>query len=113
MIISRARYFPSCPSRLVKRFNLMRTICRSFLTVTRLSDWHCLRSEFDRRFCILQTMKALSSGGRFIVVGVPEKLDAATRRTVRSLQPGGFILFGRNIGLPRVPDAQGRPGVPG
>src|SRR4051812_13775610 len=46
-------------------------------------------------------------------MGVPEKLDAAARRAIRALQPGGFILFGRNIGLPPVPDAQGRPGVPG
>lgn len=58
-------------------------------------------------------MRSLSSGGRFIVMGVPEKLDAAARRAIRSLQPGGFILFGRNIGLPPIPDAQGRPGVPG
>ena len=58
-------------------------------------------------------MKRLSSGGRFIVMGVPEKLDAAARRAVASLQPGGFILFGRNIGLPPIPDAQGRLGVPG
>ena len=58
-------------------------------------------------------MTRLSAGGRFIVMGVPEKLDAVFRRAVRSLQPGGFILFGRNIGLPPIPDAQGRPGVPG
>jgi beta-N-acetylhexosaminidase len=58
-------------------------------------------------------VKRLSSGGRFIVMGVPEKLDAAARRAIRALQPGGFILFGRNIGLPPIPDAQGRPGIPG
>jgi beta-N-acetylhexosaminidase len=58
-------------------------------------------------------MKSLSSGGRFIVMGVPEKLDGAARRAIRALQPGGFILFGRNIGLPPIPDAQGRRGIPG
>jgi|CXWL01.1.fsa_nt_gi beta-N-acetylhexosaminidase len=52
-------------------------------------------------------------GGRFIVMGVPETLDASARRTIRDVQPGGFILFGRNIGLPPIPDAQGRRGVPG
>ena len=58
-------------------------------------------------------MKSVSAGGRFIVMGVPERLDAAARRSIRDIQPGGFILFGRNIGLPPIPDAQGRPGEPG
>lgn len=58
-------------------------------------------------------MKGLSKGGRFIVMGVPERLDAAARRIIRDVQPGGFILFGRNIGLPPIPDAQGRLGEPG
>jgi beta-N-acetylhexosaminidase len=51
-------------------------------------------------------MAKLSEGGRFIVMGVPEVLDAPTRKTIRDCQPGGFILFGRNIGLPENP---GRP----
>ncbi|HVE12539.1 MAG TPA: glycoside hydrolase family 3 N-terminal domain-containing protein [Elusimicrobiota bacterium] len=51
-------------------------------------------------------MARLAEGGRFIVMGVPEVLDKATRRLVRDVQPGGFILFGRNIGLPENP---GRP----
>lgn len=58
-------------------------------------------------------MPRLRGAGRFIVMGVPEKLDAAARRRIRALQPGGFILFGRNIGLPPIPDAQGRMGEPG
>ncbi|MBI3547777.1 MAG: glycoside hydrolase family 3 protein [Elusimicrobia bacterium] len=58
-------------------------------------------------------MTSLSAGGRFLVMGVPERLDAKTRRAIRDLQPGGFILFGRNVGLPPIPDAQGRKGEPG
>jgi beta-N-acetylhexosaminidase len=58
-------------------------------------------------------MKGLTVGGRFIIMGVPERLDAKARRVIRDIQPGGFILFGRNIGLPKIPDAQGRVGTPG
>src|SRR5438477_2163263 len=36
--------------------------------------------------------------GQLILTGVPEKaLDAKTARLFESVQPGGFILFGRNI----------------
>lgn len=52
------------------------------------------------------------TGGRHIVMGVPERLDAAARRLIKEIQPGGFILFGRNIGLPPIPDAEGKKGVP-
>ncbi|MBI3547965.1 MAG: glycoside hydrolase family 3 protein [Elusimicrobia bacterium] len=58
-------------------------------------------------------MTSLSAGGRFLVMGVPETLDSAARRAIREMQPGGFILFGRNIGLPPIPDAEGRTGEPG
>ncbi len=40
-------------------------------------------------------------GGEFLVIGVPgPELDPEFRRAVRELQPGGFILFGRNIKSP-------------
>jgi len=58
-------------------------------------------------------MEKAAVGGRFLIVGVPERLDRAAKRAVRELQPGGFILFGRNIGLPPIPDAEGRVGTPG
>src|SRR5438445_12593317 len=36
--------------------------------------------------------------GQLIMTGVPGKeLEAATARLFRKVQPGGFILFGRNI----------------
>jgi beta-N-acetylhexosaminidase len=36
--------------------------------------------------------------GQLIITGVPgKKLEAATARLFRKVQPGGFILFGRNI----------------
>src|SRR5438309_5152472 len=36
--------------------------------------------------------------GQLIITGVPGKeLDRATGRLFRKVQPGGFILFGRNI----------------
>lgn len=39
--------------------------------------------------------------GQLLLVGVPGKeLDSATASTLRKVQPGGFILFGRNIGSP-------------
>ena len=39
-----------------------------------------------------------SSLGQLLLTGVPgPELDAATADTFRRLQPGGFILFGRNI----------------
>ncbi len=43
-----------------------------------------------------------SSVGRLLLTGVPgTKLDLPTARLFRSLQPGGFILFGRNIESPQ------------
>ena len=42
-----------------------------------------------------------SSLGQLLLTGVPgPELDAATAATFRRLQPGGFILFGRNIQSP-------------
>src|SRR5438874_5750535 len=39
-----------------------------------------------------------SSLGQLILCGVPGKeLDAASAKMFRRVQPGGFILFGRNI----------------
>jgi len=39
-----------------------------------------------------------SSLGQLILCGVPGKeLDAASAEMFRRVQPGGFILFGRNI----------------
>ena len=39
--------------------------------------------------------------GQYIIMGVPgTELDAATARIIRDVQPGGFILFGRNIKAP-------------
>lgn len=58
-------------------------------------------------------MPKTAPGGRFLVIGVPAKLDRATRRSIHEIQPGGFILFGRNIGLPPIPDDEGRLGHPG
>ena len=38
------------------------------------------------------------SVGQLIMTGVPGKeLEPATARLFRNVQPGGFILFGRNI----------------
>jgi beta-N-acetylhexosaminidase len=37
-------------------------------------------------------------GGHYIIMGVPgTELDAKTAAIIRDVQPGGFILFGRNI----------------
>jgi beta-N-acetylhexosaminidase len=42
-----------------------------------------------------------SSLGQLLLTGVPgPELDSATAATFRRLQPGGFILFGRNIQTP-------------
>src|SRR6187402_3321570 len=42
-----------------------------------------------------------SSLGQLLLTGVPGlELDAATAATFRRLQPGGYILFGRNIQSP-------------
>ena len=39
--------------------------------------------------------------GQFLLTGVPgPELDADTARRFKALQPGGFILFGRNIKSP-------------
>jgi beta-N-acetylhexosaminidase len=44
---------------------------------------------------------SLSSGGQFLIIGVPgPELDAETRAAIEEIQPGGFILFGRNIKSP-------------
>ena len=41
-----------------------------------------------------------SSLGQLILCGVPGKeLDAASAKLFRRVQPGGFILFGRNIDI--------------
>lgn len=45
-------------------------------------------------------MKSLPTG-QLLLTGVPgTELDAETRNTFRRIQPGGFILFGRNIQSP-------------
>lgn len=37
--------------------------------------------------------------GQFLILGLPGlELDRATQRVIQDLQPGGFILFSRNIG---------------
>jgi beta-N-acetylhexosaminidase len=42
-----------------------------------------------------------SDVGQLLLVGVPgQELDAETAAMLRRVQPGGFILFGRNIGSP-------------
>src|SRR5713101_4567761 len=42
-----------------------------------------------------------NSPGQLLLTGVPGlELDAATAKTFREIQPGGFILFGRNIQTP-------------
>jgi beta-N-acetylhexosaminidase len=49
---------------------------------------------------MLRTMKT-NSLGQLIMTGVPGKeLDAKTARLFRRVQPGAFILFGRNIETP-------------
>ena len=42
-----------------------------------------------------------SQTGQLLLIGVPgPELDAATAADFREIQPGGFILFGRNIKSP-------------
>ncbi|MFZ4484419.1 MAG: glycoside hydrolase family 3 N-terminal domain-containing protein [Chthoniobacterales bacterium] len=42
-----------------------------------------------------------SEVGQLLLVGIPgQELDAETAAVLRRVQPGGFILFGRNIGSP-------------
>jgi len=42
-----------------------------------------------------------SDPGQLLLIGVPgTELDPATAAALRELQPGGFILFGRNIATP-------------
>ncbi|MBE2180997.1 MAG: glycoside hydrolase family 3 protein [Chthoniobacterales bacterium] len=42
-----------------------------------------------------------SDAGQLLLVGIPGKeIDADTAAMLRRVQPGGFILFGRNIGSP-------------
>ena len=39
-----------------------------------------------------------SSLGQLLLVGVPgQEMDPETARIFRKVQPGGYILFGRNI----------------
>ncbi|PTY05985.1 beta-N-acetylhexosaminidase [Verrucomicrobia bacterium LW23] len=46
--------------------------------------------------------EALRAAGELIIMGVPgPELDEATRAAIAQVQPGGFILFGRNIKQPR------------
>lgn len=46
-------------------------------------------------------MPASDHPGQLLLVGVPgPALDSATARQFRALQPGGYILFGRNIQTP-------------
>ena len=43
----------------------------------------------------------ISDAGQLILVGVPgPELDPESARLFRKIQPGGFILFGRNIREP-------------
>lgn len=54
------------------------------------------------RLEILDSNMAKSTLGQLLLTGVPGPvLDAETAATLRRLQPGGFILFGRNIQSPR------------
>ena len=42
-----------------------------------------------------------NDAGQLILVGVPgPELDSESARLFRQIQPGGFILFGRNIQSP-------------
>ena len=44
----------------------------------------------------------MSTLGQLLLTGVPgAELDAKTAATFRKIQPGGFILFGRNIQTPK------------
>lgn len=46
-------------------------------------------------------MHAQDDAGQLLLVGIPGKsLDAETADILRRVQPGGFILFSRNIGSP-------------
>ncbi|MEZ0299604.1 MAG: glycoside hydrolase family 3 N-terminal domain-containing protein [Candidatus Methylacidiphilales bacterium] len=47
------------------------------------------------------SLEQLRLGGELLIMGVPGvELDEATRATIEKVQPGGFILFGRNIRKP-------------
>jgi beta-N-acetylhexosaminidase len=53
-----------------------------------------------RRHLLSESMKS-DSLGQLIITGVPGiELDEATERLFRRIQPGGFILFARNIESP-------------
>src|SRR6185295_13610533 len=55
---------------------------------------------FDTWLCIHALMPS-SHLGQLLLVGVPgTTLDAKAAAFFRSLQPGGYILFGRNIRSP-------------
>ena len=42
--------------------------------------------------------------GQFFFIGLPgTELDAETRALVQEVQPGGVIIFGRNVAAPQVP----------
>jgi beta-N-acetylhexosaminidase len=48
--------------------------------------------------CYASPMSASAHPGQLLLVGVPgPTLDAATAAQFRAIQPGGYILFGRNI----------------
>src|SRR5207237_7269200 len=54
--------------------------------------WVAIRGEFSL------VMNKDDSLGQLILCGVPGKeLDATSAEMFRRVQPGGFILFGRNI----------------
>ena len=60
------------------------------------------RNHFDRRHKIWFSLDMPSNNpGQLILVGIPgTELDPATANLFREIQPGGFILFGRNIKSP-------------
>src|SRR5437868_5692404 len=61
--------------------------------------------ELARHFCFASSPSLLSSlgmdstsPGQLLLTGVPGKeLDPATADLFRRVQPGGYIIFGRNI----------------
>lgn len=62
-------------------------------------DW---RSALDSAARIVSSGGTMSSIGQLLLVGVPgAELDAESAAFFKKLQPGGFILFGRNIQTPR------------
>ncbi len=63
-----------------------------------LARWNHLDSRDEIWFSPIMPS---SNPGQLLLVGVPgTELDPATARLFREIQPGGFILFGRNIRTP-------------